>query len=165
MLDTCCFLELDGVQRNPSLKFTDIERKTIWAGLWQLVSNNQLFIVSQIKGELNRNHRGNLSWLPKFPYIPTEVGDNPDLGNRVSHIQGRFPTLINVNINHTYDPADPWLIAVAWANGYTIVTNELGKWERKTKLNEDHIPDVCHSMGNISCIKFYKFIKDENLIT
>jgi hypothetical protein len=159
-------MDLDGVQPNPILIFTDDERKTIWANLWKLVSNNQVYTVSQIRGdsgELKRRHTGDLSWLQRFPFWPTDVGDNLDLDNRVSHILGRFPTLINNNISHTHDPADPWLIAVAWANGYTIVTSELGKWERKKELNKDHIPDVCHAM-DIKCIHFNKFIADENLL-
>jgi hypothetical protein len=167
-MDTCCFLELDGVQNNPSMIFNPEQRKTIWSNLWKLVANNQLYIVSQMvgdSGELRRRYKGDISWLNKFPYWPTEVGDNPDLDNRVRHIQGQFPSLVNRNIRHTHDPADPWLIAVAWANGFTIVTNELGKWERKTDKNKDHIPDVCRGMNpKINCINFEKFINDERLL-
>lgn len=59
--------------------------------------------------------------------------------------------------------ADPWLIAVAKANNYTIVTLE----ERDNNFNSSHptkkeprIPDVCYAMG-IECINLFELMKAE----
>ena len=57
----------------------------------------------------------------------------------------------------TFEKADPWLIAIAKAHGYTIVTME----ERNRNLNpsnptskEPRIPDVCAALG-VECINLY----------
>ena len=57
----------------------------------------------------------------------------------------------------TFEKADPWLIAIAKAHGYTIVTME----ERNRNLNpsnptskEPRIPDVCAALG-VDCINLY----------
>lgn len=65
-----------------------------------------------------------------------------------------------------FNKADPWLIAIAKANDYTIVTME----ERDNNLNSSHptkkeprIPDVCHAMG-VECINLFELMHSEGCV-
>ena len=60
--------------------------------------------------------------------------------------------------------ADPWIIAIALAENYTIVTNE----RKNNGLNSKNpsksvkIPDICQDL-NVKCIDMLGFFKDVNL--
>ncbi|MBO1305287.1 DUF4411 family protein [Enterococcus sp. 669A] len=61
-----------------------------------------------------------------------------------------------------FEKADPWLIAIAKAHDYTIVTME----ERNLNLNpknptgkEPRIPDVCAALG-VRCINLYDLMRE-----
>ncbi|MDQ7139981.1 DUF4411 family protein [Staphylococcus simulans] len=60
--------------------------------------------------------------------------------------------------------ADPWLIAIAKREGYTIMTNE----NRNVNLSTSQpskapkIPDICDDL-NIECIDMNQFFKEISL--
>ena len=65
-----------------------------------------------------------------------------------------------------FEKADPWLIALAKAHDYTIVTME----ERNLNLNdknptskEPRIPDVCMAL-NVECINLYELMHEVNCV-
>ena len=66
----------------------------------------------------------------------------------------------------TFEKADPWLIAIAKAHDYTIVTME----ERNRNLNpsnptskEPRIPDVCDALG-VNCINLYDLMHGKKCV-
>ena len=66
----------------------------------------------------------------------------------------------------TFEKADPWLIAIAKAHDYTIVTME----ERNRNLNpsnptskEPRIPDVCDALG-VKCINLYDLMHEKKCV-
>ena len=66
----------------------------------------------------------------------------------------------------TFEKADPWLIAISKAYGYTIVTME----ERNRNLNpsnptskEPRIPDVCDALG-VKCINLYDLMHEKQCV-
>lgn len=65
-----------------------------------------------------------------------------------------------------FEKADPWIIAVALAYNYTIVTME----ERNKNLNgnnptnkEPRIPDICDALG-VKCIGLYDLMHENKCV-
>lgn len=61
----------------------------------------------------------------------------------------------------TSDKADPWLIALAMAHGYTIVTMEKPNLNLKNNATskEPRIPDICAVFG-VRCINLYDLMRE-----
>lgn len=65
-----------------------------------------------------------------------------------------------------FDKADPWLIAIAKANDYTIVTMEerIGNLNPKNPMSkEPRIPDVCDALG-VECINLYDLMREKKCV-
>jgi len=152
---------------NPTFTYSPDEKIHIWDNLISLAKNKQALVVTQVIDELNRHYTADISWLSNFDCIICRAGHDPALDTLVGEIQRLHRTLVNVHVSHIFEPADPWLIAVAKKYGYTLVTSELGLFEgRTTDLSKEHIPDVCNDpVINVSCIHFPQLVIDENLLT
>lgn len=128
--------------RAPS--FTAIEQGLIWDGLDGLARNGRLKLITHVKMELRRWHPDALNHLKGYRghRAPNRT---PDLVRRYQVVMGQFPRLIERDPK--YDPADPWLIAMAQKYGYTVVTEEKPVAERSRPGRKTPIPDVCHALG------------------
>ncbi|EMW5623511.1 DUF4411 family protein [Enterococcus faecalis] len=65
-----------------------------------------------------------------------------------------------------FDKADPWLIAIAKAHNYTIVTMEernLNLHPKNPTAKEPRIPDVCAELG-VECINLYDLMHESHCI-
>jgi len=159
LLDTSCFMSLDGIGRTN--RFGDAERERIWKGIQSL--GGRVTIITHVRTELKKNYP--TGKLPdRIKSLPCKMTGLPivSVAKRVKNILDNFPTLINVNSPHTRDPADPWIIAAAQEYGYVVVTEELKKSVRQHDKDRDHIPDVCDALG-VKCITLRDFIIAENL--
>lgn len=63
-----------------------------------------------------------------------------------------------------YEKADPWLIACAMKNSYTILTDERSTGPNGTKSdNEPKIPFVAKEF-NVPTVSFWKFLAENNFV-
>jgi hypothetical protein len=133
IIDTCCFMSLDGSERQED-RYTSEQQKIIWNGIEGICS--RITIIPQVKHELQK-------------YYPEPL-------------PSRIKSLIRPYAHHTRDPADPWIVAVAQHYGYVVVTDEVIKRKRKNDKDRDHIPDVCSALG-LECLTLDDFILLEKL--
>jgi hypothetical protein len=69
------------------------------------------------------------------------------------------PYLADATGGKNPDPADPWIVAVAAANGYTVVTNE-------SPRSPMRIPAACRlPTVNCRCIRGPHFLIEVGLVT
>ncbi|MGH7203651.1 MAG: DUF4411 family protein [Candidatus Levyibacteriota bacterium] len=97
--------------------------------------------------------RGDQNWLVQFKELIIPCFTKEIIVEAKSIIND-YTTLIDVN--NTSDQADPYLIAIAKLNNYTILTNErYGEGGKKAK-----IPFICKKLG-IECKNIKEFYIEE----
>jgi hypothetical protein len=77
----------------------------------------------------------------------------PAILDAVDRVVVTQPMLIDLLF--PYNPSDPWLIAIALVEGYTVVTSE----KRKGSGSRRRIPFVCRAL-NVSCINKPEFLDE-----
>lgn len=159
IIDTCCYMDLDGIHPRPQYACSESERVKIWKGIESLGKQDRVYLISHIQDEIERHYPNPLpDRFHSIPIIKTGLGVL-DLTIDVVGILATHPSLIKASIRHTIDPADPWIIAVARKNGCIVVTNELPR--RSTVKSK--IPDVCEDLG-VKCLRFEAFVQAEGLL-
>lgn len=155
VIDTSSLVELDNkhlvlpgqVPRPPS--FSLEERALVWDGLEGLAGNARLKLITQVKAELTRWNPEALNRL-KIYRGHRAPSRTPDLVRHYQTVMSQFPRLIERYPR--FDPADPWIIAMARKYGYTIVTEETPVAQKARPPRKTPIPDVCQAMG-IPCLQ------------
>lgn len=153
-------MQLDGrTSRRGARVYTPIERSKAWSGLVALIEDDRLKTVPQVLEELYRNDREAFDRLK--PLRKRLVVPNADFASSVMALLREFPGLIRAD--SMSDPADPWLIAIAVRNSYTVVCNEVHSSTRKRPDGRTRIPDVCEH-HKIECIDLEALVVREGLI-
>ena len=159
IIDTCCYMDLDGIHPRPQYACSELERVKIWKGIGFLGAQDRVYLISHIYDELKRHYPDPLpDHFHSIPIIKTGLGVL-DLTIDVMGILATHPSLIEATIRHTIDPADPWIIAAARKNECIVVTNEL---PRKSPAKYK-IPDACNDLG-VKCLRFEAFVQAEGLL-
>jgi hypothetical protein len=162
ILDTCCYMSIDGKHQRPSIQCTEIQRDNIWNGLERLGSERRVLLTSHVLKEIKYLYPPPVpQQIQAIPIIKTGMSI-PVLRETVRAILRNHPSLIRHNGSHTRDPADPWIIAAAKHNECTVVTDELPRLLRSRRKTLDYIPEVCEALG-IECITLSTFISREKL--
>jgi hypothetical protein len=115
-----------------------------------LIASGDLRASMEVKIELERQDDELLAWTAECGELFIEV-DEP-VQDAVRGIMLRHPDLINPNTGRS--GADPFIIALARANGSIVVTEE------KARPTKPRIPDVCASFG-IECINILDLLRRE----
>jgi len=154
LIDTSSLVELDNKHlvlpgqpaRLPS--FSVLEQALIWDGLENLAKNGRGKLIRQVKAELERWNPDALNRLKIYPghRAPNRT---PDLVGIYQNVMSQFPRLIERYPK--YDPADPWIIAMARKYGYAVVTEETPAAEKAKSPRKTPIPDVCQALG-MTCL-------------
>ncbi|MDW8347927.1 MAG: DUF4411 family protein, partial [Bacteroidia bacterium] len=87
-------------------------------------------------------------------FVPLE----PQLQAEANAIQERYPELVDVKSG--YESADPWVIALAKLNGWTVVSQETSANEKRKPPKSYYIPDVCRDLG-VPCINLLGLMRKE----
>jgi hypothetical protein len=87
-------------------------------------------------------------------FVPLE----PELQNEAAAIQARYPELVDARSGH--ESADPWVIALAKLQGWTVVSQETSANEKRKPPKSYYIPDVCRDLG-LSCINLLGLMRRE----
>lgn len=126
--------------------------QSFWTKVKQLAEEGKIKSIDKVKTEIysNASHEDELKgWcednLPNDFFLDTSssVSDYTDIvvwANSMSNFYKRSA----IQEFLATDLADPWLVAHAKANNYTIVTYEKSEPNRKSRIK---IPEVCNQFG------------------
>lgn len=126
--------------------------KTQWNKIGDYIQNGQLLICEAVFNEIKKAEDFKL-WLTNYKGFLLKCYTEEVLVE-AKVIINKYRKLID--INNQSDQSDPYIIALAKINDYTVLSNErYSEGGNKTK-----IPFVCKEMG-IKCINTHDFYKQE----
>lgn len=171
VLDTCCVMELDNAHRvpdgqeRPPQRYSDDERAAVWDGLRLLAKDGRLKIIRFVREELAVHYP---AILPRLDSLPNARCNLTNQIRRVyQEIMARHPKITEGwPRDPTYDDADPWIVAFAKTNHFTVVTEELsaGQSSRKKRTKGMPIPDLC-AAESVKCVKLRRLATDEGWLS
>lgn len=126
--------------------------KSFWIKVKQLAENEKIKSIDKVKHEIysNASHEDELkSWceenLPDDFFLDTRSSLNDYLDIVIwANSMSDFYKRSAIQEFLVADLADPWLVAHAKANNYTIVTYEKSEPNRRSRIK---IPEVCNQFG------------------
>jgi hypothetical protein len=124
--------------------------RTLWLKIEEMIASGEILAPQEVLNELQRQHDDLYIWAKKqkcFRELDEEQIEY------VKRILKDFPSLVDVR--KTVPDADPFVIALAKANGWKVVSSENpgGASPRR------HIPDACKSYG-VECLSLLEFFRD-----
>lgn len=126
--------------------------ETQWNLLKRYVEEKRLLICEAVFSEIKKAVELK-KWLSNFDKLVIPCFTH-DVIVEAKTIINSYPKLID--INNTSDQADPYVIALAKINGYTILTNEIySEGSKKTR-----IPYICKQLS-IDCMNTRQFYVEE----
>lgn len=125
----------------------------VWRRLEDVIENGDLAASEEVLLEIEKRDDEVHAWAKKYKatmFVP--IDEEQQRG--VAAILAAHEKLVDTRKNRS--AADPFVIAVAQANGCPVVTAEVatGKPERP------NIPDVCTAMG-IRCLSLLEFFREQ----
>lgn len=127
----------------------------IFPGLWDKLSDlaayKQIVAPEEVRRELEKQEDDLTLWVQQRPHIFVPL--DSAVQTSVREVLARHPFLVKATSNR--NQADPFVIAVARAQGLTVVTEEKGGTPTKPK-----IPSVCQDF-NVRCVGVVQFIRDQ----
>lgn len=146
-IDTCALIDLWRRHYPPD----------VFPGLWEdiekLVNEGLLIAPREVLEELRGVDDEILEWAKRHGRMFLAL-DNSQL-REVARILERSPGLIDSNKDTP--EADPFLIALAGAMGWAVVTSEKPRTSRNAPPK---VPDVCRSWG-VNCISLVEFFREQ----
>ena len=153
------------IQAHRSIYPLDIAQ-SFWTKIKNLANNGTILSIDKVKKEIydNSSHEDKLKiWckanLPNGFFIDTDT------------VLQNYITIVNwtKSMSHHYttnaiqefletDLADPWLIAFAMSNNWTIVTYERSEPNRKNRIK---IPEVCNQF-NVRYVNTIEMLRELN---
>lgn len=125
-----------------------------WELLDELIGEGRLYSPRDVKKEVTKKEDGLRSWLDQRTNMFVELEE--DIQNDARLILAEFPLLTKQIAGR--NPADPFVIALAKARSYTVVTQEgMGSPTRP------RIPLVCNHYG-VDCMDILGLVRNENWV-
>ena len=153
-IDASSIMELDdahktiqGQIRRPA-SFSGTEREAIWSGLEALAEDNRLKLLDMIKGDLDRMYPRVVPKLMGFPNI--YVLYHSELKTSISRYSRQTSTLGRGNLENRSLGCDPSLVVAAKTFGWTVISEESPRGQRRSRSKDVPTPDVC-SGENVQC--------------
>ena len=145
------------IDTNVLIDFNDSLPMDVYITQWKMIGENiesgKIIICEAVFNEIKKSVELKL-WLEKYKkLIEPCYSDKVLIEAKV--IINDYPKLID--INNPSDQSDPYIIALAKLNRFTVLTNEkYYEGSKKTK-----IPFICKEML-IKCINTHEFYKNES---
>jgi hypothetical protein len=122
-----------------------------WERFGQTVAGGLIVSPLEVRNEVRKKEDGLSDWLGECPRMFIELEHDVQLATK--EVLGQFPWLTKGIAGRTI--ADPFVIALAKARSFTVVTEEgFGS------ISRPHIPLVCQHYG-IPCINLLGLIQGE----
>ena len=140
-----------------------------WNTIKEKVESNEIIIIDSVKNEIASGKDELVKWIDSIPkeYIFDHRTDDimqcysqiiQDVSNREEYTEAALYSWAQEKC------ADPWIIATAWANGYTIVTIETLKVPQPGSPSSNaKIPTIA-AKHDIETISLRQMMKKLNLI-
>jgi hypothetical protein len=123
--------------------------KSFWIKVKQLSVKGSIKSIDKVKNEIYFHEDALKNWcdnnLPQSFFIESSsfINEYIEIANWANSMNDFYnPSAIQEFL--APDLADPWLVACAKANNYTIVTYEKSEPNRKSRIK---IPEVCNQFG------------------
>jgi hypothetical protein len=136
----------------------DIYRPSTFGALWDqisaMIAAGRVRAVDEVKRELQRKDDVVLRWArsQRGLFVPL----SSDIQRKTREVLAAHPRLISVGGTTPRSTADPFVIALAWSRGGTVVTQE-----EPRNLGKPRIPDVCDAVG-VRWMSLPEFVDDRN---
>jgi chromosome condensin MukBEF complex kleisin-like MukF subunit len=125
---------------------------SIWLKLEELISSGNLRATEEVLVELKKKEDQVHRWAKAQSDLFIQIDDGTQ--EVVSTILANHSRLVDTRKNRSF--ADPFVIALAYANKLTVITGEVAS----NRLSKPHIPDVCAAMG-VSCMSLLGLFQQE----
>jgi len=125
-----------------------------WKNLESLINNGRIFSPEEVRREITKKSAGLSEWLDDHEAMFVELEDDIQLEARA--ILSQFPYLTKQL--PCRNSADPFVIALAKARSYTVITEE-----GPGSIKRPSIPLVCVHFG-IRCINNLGLIQSEDWV-
>jgi hypothetical protein len=146
-IDTSAILDL------PKLYARHVFANTVWSFIDSLIDDGVLLASVEVRIELDAKEGDAVhEWAKERPALFRETDEA--VQRAVRDVLRDHPNLSRANT--TKSAADPFVIALARAEGAAVVTQE----SAANNLNGPKIPDVCRALG-IVCIKLQELLSRE----
>lgn len=124
----------------------------VWGRLEELVRRGHLRATEEVLVELEKKQDEVFAWARRQSEMFIAI-DEP-IQPHVRVILRDFPKLLDTRTNRS--GCDPFVIALARQNGWTVVTGE----RRTGRPDRPNIPDVCEALG-LPCFSLLELIRRE----
>jgi len=114
--------------------------------------NGEVFVIEEVLRELERKDDGIHKWIKDREAMVVPI--DAEVQEYVVEIMSKYSRLVDSKKNRSV--GDPWVIALAQARGFTVVTGE----KPTGTLVKPKIPDVCRDLG-VSCIGIVDFFRKQ----
>ena len=128
---------------------------SFWNKFDGLITDNRLVAPIEVLHETSKRSDELHAWLKQRKAMFKEIDDTIQI--QVAEILTRFPRLVGER--KLRNSADPWVIAMAYANGLQLVTDE----KPTGSPTRPKIPDVCIDL-NMEAIGLLQLIKNEKWV-
>jgi hypothetical protein len=125
--------------------------KTLWENLETLIREGNMIAPTEVLEELRRQRDDLLEWVKKSRFV---VDLEPEQLAFVAEIERDFPDLVDKD--KTTPEADPFVIALARAKGWKVVSQEKAAKPRA----RPKIPDVCPRYG-VEYLSLFDFFREK----
>lgn len=149
MVDYCIDTSalIDGWKRYPPEHFG------VWDNIKDMISEKRLTSPYHVLDELGVGGDDLFTWCRENYFFCSPTTHTPTI---VREIKSNFPDF-KPKKTPKVDWADPWVIAIAIENEYTVISHET----RKQLLEKTYyIPDICDDYG-VEHVTFLELIKEE----
>jgi len=125
---------------------------SLWERLEKQIGAGELIKPQEVINELEQQHDELLAWAKKRKFAKELKGEQISWVSRVLAV---FPDLVDEKKAAT--DADPFVVALAGAKGWKVVTSE----KRGEKGKRRKIPDACDHY-DIKCLSLVDFFRDKD---
>ncbi len=125
---------------------------TIWTQMDVAASSGRLFAIDEVYRELEKKDDAAFQWLKAHRGMVVAL--DTEIQQRVTVILAAHPRLVDTRKNRS--SGDPFVIALAYSRGLSVVTGETASGV----LAKPNIPDVCGAL-KITCINVLAMFRSE----
>jgi hypothetical protein len=125
---------------------------TIWTQMDSAASGGIVFAIDEVYRELEKKDDVAFQWLKARRIMVVAL--DTEIQQRVATILTAHPRLVDTRRNRSF--GDPFVIALAQARGFSVVTGE----PASGVVAKPNIPDVCTVLG-IPCMNVLTMFRNE----
>jgi hypothetical protein len=125
---------------------------TIWGQIDHAAREGTLFACDEVLRELGKKDDGAHDWMKGRSEMIVSL--DGEIESHVREIMDHYPRLVDTKKGRS--GGDPFVIAVAFAKGMTVITGE----NATRRIEIPRIPDVCDDLG-IRWIRILDFFREQ----